>query len=182
MTPQGLWERFQGRWGGSLIGYELRASHAARWLRVHSLPGSKRYPETPAEEALLLERHQALLSWALAGESRFALSSVETERSWPEEREVELGPRDLVHSARDENGTHRRTFLSVRGFDATAYDGVLLGIATEKLWGVAFCDLAFTTVVAPYDGGVDLFFTAPARLEEARTRFAAWRSSRADGL
>lgn len=33
------------------IGHHLRRAFAERWVRFHSLPGSKRYPESDAEAA-----------------------------------------------------------------------------------------------------------------------------------
>lgn len=182
MTPQALWARAQERWGGLLIGYRLRADFPTRWFRIHSLPKSKRYPTTPAETTLLLERHHTLLDWAFAGQSRLVLSSIEQERTWPAEREALLGPRDLVDSRRDGDGTHWRSFFSIRGSQAATSDAVLLGIANDELDCITFGDFDFATVVAPYDGGVDLFFTDPSRLAAARARFGAWRSSRPDGL
>ena len=43
------------------IGYHLRAAFADRWVRFHSLPGAKRYPEDDAEFAEVLARHNAIL-------------------------------------------------------------------------------------------------------------------------
>ena len=34
-------------------------AHRDRWLRVHSLPEGKRYPETEGERRLMLSRHNA---------------------------------------------------------------------------------------------------------------------------
>src|SRR5215203_1796598 len=39
----------------------LRTEHGDRWVRFHSLPESKRYADTEAEHAIVLERHHAVL-------------------------------------------------------------------------------------------------------------------------
>lgn len=43
------------------IGHHLRVAFAARWVRFHSLPGSKRYAENDAEYAEVLTRHNTIL-------------------------------------------------------------------------------------------------------------------------
>src|SRR5688572_12438686 len=48
------------------IGHHLRVAFADRWVRFHSLPDSKRYPEDETEYAELLARHNVVLG-ELAG-------------------------------------------------------------------------------------------------------------------
>jgi hypothetical protein len=43
------------------LGYLVRQLYPERWFRIHSLPDSKRYPETEAELQLLLERQFTLI-------------------------------------------------------------------------------------------------------------------------
>lgn len=42
------------------VGHVLRSAIAERWLRIHSLPHSKRYAETEPEYDELLRRHNEL--------------------------------------------------------------------------------------------------------------------------
>ena len=51
------------RWfpGCEPIAYHMRDAFSDRWVRFHSLPGSKRYPEDAAEYATVLERHNVIL-------------------------------------------------------------------------------------------------------------------------
>lgn len=43
------------------IGHRLRATFQTRWVRFHSLPESKRYPENANDHATVLERHNRIL-------------------------------------------------------------------------------------------------------------------------
>jgi hypothetical protein len=53
-----LWDE---QWPGcSKVPYELRTVRD-RWIRFHTLPDSKRYPESEAEYATVLARHNAIL-------------------------------------------------------------------------------------------------------------------------
>jgi hypothetical protein len=48
------------------IGYELRCERD-RWVRFHSLPESKRYPDTEDEWAIVLDRYNTVLDELFAG-------------------------------------------------------------------------------------------------------------------
>src|SRR5262249_55088788 len=43
------------------IAHHLPVVFAERWVRFHSLPGSKRYPDNEAEYATVIERHNRVL-------------------------------------------------------------------------------------------------------------------------
>ena len=43
------------------VAHHLRVAFPDRWVRFHSLPHSKRYPEDEAEYAMVLERHNRVL-------------------------------------------------------------------------------------------------------------------------
>lgn len=59
-----LWDE---RWPGcSKLPYELRGVRD-RWVRLHALPGSKRYPKTEDEYGIVLARHNAVLAELAAG-------------------------------------------------------------------------------------------------------------------
>ena len=48
--------------GGHPVADELKYRFPDRWVRFHSLPESKRYPDTPAEYDELLHRHNTVLA------------------------------------------------------------------------------------------------------------------------
>src|SRR5438105_14999009 len=55
------------------VAHRLRAAFPARWVRFHSLPGSKRYPVDEGEYATVLERHNCILGELLGPERRAVL-------------------------------------------------------------------------------------------------------------
>src|SRR5690242_3897509 len=55
------------------IGYLLRQEYEDRWFRIHTLPESKRYPETEAEYQEILRRHNLLLDDLLGEQGEFVL-------------------------------------------------------------------------------------------------------------
>ncbi|TVZ93526.1 hypothetical protein FB157_106248 [Streptomyces sp. BK340] len=56
-----LWQRQYSK--GSPIAHELRTAYGDRWVRFHSLPGSKRYPETEDESHRGATGHSPIESW-----------------------------------------------------------------------------------------------------------------------
>lgn len=61
------------------VGFVLREACAERWLRVHSLPGSKRYPDADEDWATLLDRQRAIASEVLAEGAEVWLVAAEHE-------------------------------------------------------------------------------------------------------
>lgn len=55
------------KWPGHPAAADLKHRFRDRWVRFHSLPESKRYPETDAEYEVLLSRHHTVLG-ELAGQ------------------------------------------------------------------------------------------------------------------
>ena len=54
---------WESEWGQTPpIAFRLRSLYPDRWVRFHSLPGSKRYAETDAERAEVVSRHHAVLA------------------------------------------------------------------------------------------------------------------------
>ncbi|MBK7581372.1 MAG: hypothetical protein IPI67_14305 [Myxococcales bacterium] len=54
-------------------GLAFQESLRTRWLRIHSLPGSKRYADSPEERAELLQRHRQVADVVLGASSACAL-------------------------------------------------------------------------------------------------------------
>src|SRR5262249_27747375 len=57
------------------VAYRLRAVFSERWVRFHSLPESKRYPENEAEYATALRRHNRILGDLTGSDRRIVLLS-----------------------------------------------------------------------------------------------------------
>jgi hypothetical protein len=57
-----LTRRWHWAWGQCPpVGHLLRGYLRDRWVRLHSLPGSKRYPASEADYATVLHRHNTVL-------------------------------------------------------------------------------------------------------------------------
>jgi hypothetical protein len=57
-TVRAAWQR---RWPQCpAIAHRLRVCYPERWVRFHSLPGSKRHAEAASEYAIILDRHNTV--------------------------------------------------------------------------------------------------------------------------
>src|SRR6266542_757858 len=61
---RGAWERQRPP-----VADWLRVHYAERWVRFHSLPGSKRYADNAGEYLVILDRHNTVLDELAPGES-----------------------------------------------------------------------------------------------------------------
>jgi hypothetical protein len=164
-------------------GWALRGAFRDRWLRIHSLTDSIRYPTTPRDWSELRERHRHATSllladgeqgfvispWACASHEAFSGLGLEPSRHVPEyqpcDHEPPGGP---FHAA-----AIRWSFDSfIPILDAVAVD------ATRAL----FASADASRIYAPYDGGADLFTTDSDQLTALRVALKAYLSPRSDGL
>ncbi|MEW2080765.1 hypothetical protein [Streptomyces sp. NPDC005283] len=67
-----LWR--ERRPSGPPVAHTFRSTYAERWVRFHSLPGSKRYPESEDEYAIVLDRYNTILDELFAGTDVFVVT------------------------------------------------------------------------------------------------------------
>ncbi|WP_449353770.1 DUF3885 domain-containing protein [Streptomyces malaysiensis] len=74
-----LWQR--RRPGRPAVVHLLRGPYRDVWVRFHSLPGSKRYPENEDRYAVVLERHNTILDELFAGTDVYLITPVWDDRA-----------------------------------------------------------------------------------------------------
>ena len=177
-----LWER---RWPGCRYSpHELRVDAADRWVRFHALPGSQRYPGTPAEHATVLRRHRTLLAEVLPGPRLLLVTADYADGPEPPATRRALvaalnpGARHWT-SARisDDPGFESWMHLyagRVGRFDERL-DEVLRAVADNRIANVLLADLDLHRLYHPYDGGMDVLLPTTAERDALRERHRAWR-------
>ncbi|MCH9682480.1 MAG: hypothetical protein K0V04_13670 [Deltaproteobacteria bacterium] len=176
------------------LGHRLRTAFRDRWLRIHSLPDSKRYPEGEQEQELLLLRQDALAREVLKSDCRLIAPVFEASHigasaaldGFPE-RPFECfatyrDPGD--HDDFDENvdlSFDLSFWFTDSAWDLASERRLLLAIAEDEL-RILWMDTASGEVFAPYDGGVDVIASSTARRELLKSKFSAWLSAHPAGL
>jgi hypothetical protein len=82
------------------VAHSLRSYYHERWVRFHSLPGSKRYVDTAEEYATILDRHNTLLTELTPGPSLVLITCEWTDQATP------LTTRTPLLAGLDPNAVH----------------------------------------------------------------------------
>lgn len=177
---------------GPPVGHELRTAYSERWVRFHSLPGSKRYPETEDEYAIALDRYNTVLDELFGGSEVYVIT---VSWSWephgaerpPERGELHAaGSRWLTLAHEDdpdpEFHTYTHLYADRRIWRRGSADGILRAVADDVLSGVLITDTGLRRIHHPYDGGADVITATPEERDRLRDRHPEWLSSQPSGL
>ena len=176
------------------IGYLLRRDGAKHWLRVHSLPESKRYAETQDEWQILLSRQNELAMKVLGPEPCWM---VQTHWVTPA-GEVDIADaNDLFRATRefglryafqfkeseaDEEDKLWNVHALLSEWSAGKFDAVLRDIAEYRAAPTLWMSSTSGAIFAPYDGGVDLFLPTQSTVASLVNAHPDWLSSHPAGL
>ncbi|MFE9216017.1 hypothetical protein ACFYN3_06695 [Streptomyces lavendulae] len=184
-----LWQgqRPPGPW----LPWDLKGVYQDRWVRFHSLPESKRYPEDEAEYAVALDRYNTVLDELFAGGEVYVVSldwaDPAEPTQWSHHRRA-LHPQGTVWTTLDETDDpdpeyHNRWYFYAdrRPWQRGCADALLRAVADDALSGVFFTDPDLTRIHHPYDGGADVILPTPQERDHLRDRHTSWLSEHPSG-
>jgi hypothetical protein len=170
------------------VGWLLREALHGRWFRVHTLPESKRYPETESEYGEALRRQAALGDevlgtgnpcWIVVPEYRIGSeASVE----FPEIPATTLG-RGLVFSDDDPDDPPMMmtAWVAEVAWSPASSLTTRRAIIDDKFRAL-WVSKTTAEVFAPYDGGVDVIVATSTRRDELVAKYASWLSPHPTGM
>ena len=176
------------------VAHRLRAAFPDRWVRFHSLPGSKRYPEGEAEYAMVLARHNRILGELTApGREVVLLSTGYSDSPAPVRLQPELQALDphalpwwSVPMHKSDEGytdpTYWHVFASVWEWQPGLLDPVVRLVADDALANIMVVAPDCRWLLHPYDGGMDVVTESSAVRDCLKSSYAGWLSAREDGL
>ncbi|WP_405931172.1 hypothetical protein [Streptomyces sp. NBC_00827] len=186
-----LWQ--ERRPSGPPVAHTFRSTYTDRWVRFHSLPGSKRYPVSEDEYAIALDRYNTVLDELFAGTDVFVVTM-----DWSDTPNGPAGyasPRETLHpngirwwteseqnDPDPESHTHTRLYADRRPREHGCVDGLLRAVADEALVEVFFADTELRRIRHPYDGGADVILATPEERDRLRDQHTDWLSSHSSGL
>jgi hypothetical protein len=190
------------------VAHELPSAFPERWVRFHSLPGSKRYADTPDEYKVLLNRYNTVLH-ELCGDPELSAGHIGPagrDRSRVPEIMVitcEIGSRPVA-TDRDPKSS---ALLPAASFWASipwhgcdpdllfahlhvsrlpwrpgVLDDLLTSVADEQICGVIIAPPDLRWLYHPYDGGADVLLPTGALRDRLEHRHREWLSVEPSGL
>lgn len=170
------------------LGHLCRIACRERWLRIHSLPLSKRYPESLADYAELLSRQNTAATTILGidAECLFFFSEFPDQSAsmlldlLPRPRPKPTWLPELARLA-NEYDDLRIGALPVT-WTPGLFDELLRARADDDVAPILFANLDRASAFAPYDGGADLFLASPIDVPVLRQRWSSWLSQSVDQL
>jgi hypothetical protein len=159
------------------IGHQFKWRLPHRWMRIHSLPDSKRYPQNATEWTELLSRQNAVIDHVTRGARsiEIVITAIREDNPLFQDFTFEnIG----VFVDREAEVTFQ-SFVSICVWKKGCLDRVLRMIADAEVRGFI---MARDCLISPYDGGMDLILKDSVTRDVCRERFKAWLSKREDGL
>ncbi len=159
------------------INYFFKELLTKRWLRIHSLPQSKRYADTKEEWDILLHRQNTVIS-DLIGED----AAIKVVVNFIEIDNYLFKSFNLINTGvftDMERETVFQSFLFETTWQKNTLDPLLIMIAEEEMRAFIIGE---DCLVAPYDGGMDLIFKDGYTKGLYKEKYKDWLSKREDGL
>ncbi len=185
---QQRWKTFYG--SAPPVTHLLRDVILDRWLRIHSLPESKRYAETPDEYSILLLRHNTVATEVLGSQTPCLLLV----GRYAEHSEVDIHSQILpqLQSVRfalftslidpTEPDLIINVWYALVVWSSNQFDNIIKAVADGNEANILFVSLETGEAYAPYDGGADLFLISSERQSQLKQQFRQWLSKHPQGL
>lgn len=176
------------------VSHLLKHRLSERWFRIHSLPESKRYAETPEEYAILLDRQNTLLADSIGSGQKCvllfgdyadatdahdpAVAAFQPTVVWS----VPVASYDPDLEDPGDPALALRISYAPIVFVAGALNTLLLRVADWQLTNFMVVRTDGLRIVAPYDGGVDVIAADTAERDGYKARYRDWLSRTPNGF
>ncbi len=197
MTAEEFTEFWSSAYPDTLpINYLFRHDYPDRWVRFHSLPESKRYPEDEEDWTMLLNRQNTITQALLGTRAQLLLVTGGYEIKGSINMDIPWTETALQHfSFTALPALPLREVNSVEYGKEDCYLPIFVevdwqwGVLNNALRDVAQDDIRFFLVsreqqclIAPYDGGMDIIAANTEARDTLKIQFQGWLSMREDGL
>lgn len=192
MTPEAFSRYWESRYPGTPpVGYVLREKYIDLWLRIHTLPESKRYAANDDQREEILRRHNTVLADMLGERHPFILvltsysetSQVVRPSTWLKDYYPDSQPFATVQmDSSADSASYWHFFMATRVWEPHVFDNLLMLIADNIVANVLFVNEDRASVYAPYDGGADIIASSPSERDNMRQTYASWLSKEPTGL
>ena len=178
MNIRELWRSFHGE--QVPIAYVLRRQIPELWFRIYSLPDSKRYAEDESETHPMLRRYNMVAAEVFGEKERCLLFFPDYAlRKSPSVFEAFGG--ELFCHFEDEDASIT-LFAAHTDWQSQKFDGIVRLVAEDEIRYFSLMNAGSGEILAPYDGGADLFLSSTGRRDALRAQFKDWLSRHPEGV
>lgn len=155
------------------------------WIRIHSLPDSKRYPDSEEDVSQLLLRHNLAADLTLGKGSEceaFIIGPIDKGSM-----ALINGTINIIHPSTERyflnDDSEPLPVVSTRTqWEAGVFDKIILSIADDEFPQFMLVNYQRKAIYSPYDGGADLFLLNPLHFSSVLNKLKPWMSAREDFL
>ncbi|WNO10068.1 hypothetical protein [Teredinibacter sp. KSP-S5-2] len=171
--------------------HNLKHEYKNRWVRFHSLPESKRYPETEDEYVEILRRHNLILQEIVGDKEdlyvilpEYSESGVPTK---PEENLTNLVPISeywcSIQPFKDEDyDVFWHLHASKIVFTGSELNDLFRLVANDEVRNIMIVCSSTKVVFHPYDGGADVVLASTKERDELKKKHCDWLSTHPEGF
>ena len=172
------------------MNFTFRTTYPNRWLRIHSLPNSKRYPENETELAIVLNRQNLVISDIFnENEDIYIVRSefyIENIEGFDLNQEFNFEEIDILNLKEFFNGEYESddklsVQVSKTNWKKNYFNNLLEDIANDVSM-IFFVSINEPTIFAPYDGGMDIIYQNEFKRNHFKEKYRDYLSERIDGL
>ncbi|WP_236647992.1 MULTISPECIES: hypothetical protein [Micromonospora] len=194
LNPPALTELWEQRWSECPpFAHWLRGQYPDRWVRFHSLPGSKRYADNESEYGIVLDRHYTVLSELDPGAVLLVVTSEWTEgppttpQMWPRRSEVAPSAwhwQTLLEDPEEEPEyrAYTQLYAETIAWQPGAIDVLLRAVADDELANVILAPTDLRWLYHPYDGGADVILPSRKQRDALKAQHRDWLSQESSRL
>jgi hypothetical protein len=190
MLPDALLKYWDTTYPGvPIVPHRLRIAYGDRWLRIHSLPRGKRYAASQGEYVEILRRQNTVIDDLIGAGRRYELvfGYFGEERDLPRPVTTTLNgldPVPLTTLSPEQSDKEKAfpLFVASLTWTTSQLDVVLRAVADDVLETPLLVGVEQGCVIAPYDGGMDIFVADESERDELREHYAGWLPARSSGL
>lgn len=172
--------------------HKLKHQYKDRWVRFHSLPESKRYPENEDEFLEVLRRHNVVLQELCGNRCKLLVVLPEySEEKVPSKPELELSklfPASepwctlAQHDDDDAIDFYWHLHVSEVEFTGSEFDSLFRMIAKDEARNIMIICPKKGFVFHPYDGGADVVLASEEERDQLKKRYCEWLSPYPSGF
>ena len=174
------------------INHELKFAYPDRWLRIHSLPESKRYADSEDEYKIILNRQNQLIDDLIGVGTEVAISFglYTNDLSQDCYKEItdfgEFQKVSTIDLRKDEPEAYEDeyyfdVFIKIETWKSGNRDEILKAIADDEIRAMFISPLK-KCIIAPYDGGVDIIVDSTEERDRLKNKYKDWLPNWEDGL